>query len=96
MSENINCLKVNAENKECKQSIQEVRQTPPTSPPPSKLERISLNPRYSIGTENLRFGQGYRMTSYTVRFGQGYLTTSYTSRNSVRPEKISVSNFLLL
>ena len=53
MRENINCLKVNAENKECKQYVLEVQQTPPTSPPPSKLERISLTPRYSIGTENL-------------------------------------------
>ena len=30
MSENINCLKVNAENKERKQYVHEVRQTPPT------------------------------------------------------------------
>ena len=53
MSGNINCLKVNTENKEHKQYVHEVQQTPPTSLPPSKLERISLNPRYSIGTENL-------------------------------------------
>ena len=53
MSGNINCLKVNTENKEHKQYVHEVWKTPPTSTPPSKLERISLNPRYSIGTENL-------------------------------------------
>ena len=53
MNENINYLEVNAENKERKQYVHEVRQTPPTYSPPSKLESISLNPRYSIGTENL-------------------------------------------
>ena len=73
MSGNINCLKVNTENKEHKQYFHEVRQTQPTYPPPSKLERISLNPRYSIGTETftpIRFGQGYRMTSYTLDLGK--------------------------
>ena len=54
MSGNINCLKVNAENKERKQYVHEVRQTPPTSPPPSSSLRgfHFTQSKFLQGTEN--------------------------------------------